>query len=59
MQIISKRYSSFDSGKGADFEAGKLSLKNLRDIAAGQGESERISGKQEMIKNLINQYIFG
>jgi len=57
--IISKRYSSFDSGKGADFEAGKLSLKNLRDIAAGQGESERISGKQEMIKNLINQYIFG
>ncbi|MBL7005556.1 MAG: xylose isomerase [Spirochaetia bacterium] len=57
--MISKRYSSFDSGKGADFEAGKLSLTDLRDIAAGQGESERISGKQELIKNLINQYIFG
>ena len=59
--MVSKRYSSFDNGKGAEFEDGKLTLTDLRNIAAAQGEREpdRISGKQEMIKNLINQYIFG
>ena len=28
-QMLSDRYASFDSGKGADFEHGKLSLEEL------------------------------
>ncbi len=52
-----KRYSSFDSGKGKDFENGKLSLEDLYDLAQGNGELELTSGKQELFENIINQYI--
>jgi xylose isomerase len=51
------RYASFDSGKGKDFETGKLSLDDLRSYALEQGEPKRISGKQELFENIINQYI--
>ncbi|MEN8965976.1 MAG: xylose isomerase [Polaribacter sp.] len=52
-----KRYSSFDSGKGKDFEAGKLELKDLYNIAQENGELSLQSGKQELFENIINQYI--
>jgi xylose isomerase len=51
------RYSSFDSGKGKDFEAGKLSLQNLYNLAQENGELSLKSGKQELFENIINQYI--
>ena len=51
------RYASFDSGKGAEFAAGKLSLKELAAIGAAGGEPKQISGKQELYEALINQYI--
>lgn len=56
-KLRTARYASFDAGNGKDFEEGKLSLKDLRDIAAKNGEPEQISGKQEMYEQLINQYI--
>ena len=52
-----QRYSSFDSGKGKDFEKGKLSLTDLYEIAQENGELELTSGKQELFENIINQYI--
>lgn len=51
------RYASFDSGRGADFENGKLSLEDLREVALKNGEPEQISGKQELFEQLINLYI--
>jgi xylose isomerase len=51
------RYSSFDSGKGKDFENGKLSLQDLYKIAQDNGELQLKSGKQELFENIINQYI--
>ena len=51
------RYSSFDSGKGKDFEAGKLDLQDLYKIAQENGELTLQSGKQELFENIINQYI--
>jgi xylose isomerase len=51
------RYASFDSGKGAEFEAGKLKLEDLRNIAAANGEPKQTSGKQELYEQLINLYI--
>ena len=51
------RYSSFDSGKGKDFETGKLSLQDLYKIAQENGELQLTSGKQELFENIINQYI--
>ena len=51
------RYSSFDSGKGKDFENGKLSLQDLYKIAQDNGELQLKSGKQELFENIINQHI--
>ena len=56
-KIRANRYASFDSGKGAEYESGKLSLTDLRDYAIAQGEPEIRSGKQEFLENLINRYI--
>jgi xylose isomerase len=51
------RYASFDQGLGKDFEEGKLTLENLREFALKNGEPKQMSGKQEMLENLINNYI--
>jgi xylose isomerase len=51
------RYASFDSGKGKDFETGALKLEDLREFALSNGEPKQISGKQEWLENIINQYI--
>ena len=51
------RYASFDSGKGAEFEQGKLSMEDLRKFAIEHGEPKQISGKQELYEQLINLYI--
>lgn len=51
------RYASFDSGKGAEFEGGKLTLEDLYSIAVDQGEPEQTSGKQELYESIINQYL--
>lgn len=53
------RYSSFDAGKGAEFEAGKLSLVDLANIAKNSGEPAQISGKQELFENLLNRFVMG
>ena len=51
------RYQSFDSGDGNKFENDELSLEQLRDLAAENGEPEMRSGKQELLENLINNHI--
>lgn len=56
-KLRTQRYSSFDSGKGKDFEDGKLDLKALYEIAKENGELTLQSGKQELFENIINQYI--
>ena len=56
-KIRAGRYASFDTANGKDFEAGKLSLEDLRNYAINNGEPKIISGKQEYMENLINQYI--
>ncbi|MCU0447867.1 MAG: xylose isomerase [Microscillaceae bacterium] len=56
-QLRRQRYASFDSGQGKAFESGELSLEDLRLLAHQSGEPLQISGKQEMIENLINRFI--
>ena len=51
------RYASFDSGDGAKFEKGELTLEDLRKLAIANGEPALTSGKQELFESLINQYI--
>jgi len=56
-KLRKNRYSSFDAGKGKEFEKGKLSLEDLRKIAGKAGAPKSISGKQELFEQLINTYI--
>lgn len=52
-----ERYASYDTGKGKDFENGKLSLEDLRNYAVEKGEPATTSGRQEWLENVINQYL--
>ncbi len=54
LKLRKARYSSYDSGMGAEFEAGKLTLTDLYQIAGEVGEPRQISGKQEMLEQLIS-----
>ena len=56
-KVRADRYASFDSGKGKEFEEGKLSLEDLRAYAVENGEPKTTSGKQEYLENIINRYI--
>lgn len=57
LKLKRERYGSFDSGEGASFEQGKLTLEDLREIALKKGEPSQISGKQELYEAIINQWI--
>lgn len=56
-KMRAERYASFDSENGKLYEEGKLSLENLRNIALQNGEPKMVSGKQEMLESILNQYI--
>ena len=57
-KIVKDRYSSWDSGIGAEIEGGKASFKSLEKYMLDKGEATpNKSGRQEMIENLINTYI--
>jgi xylose isomerase len=51
------RYASFDSGDGAAFEKGTLTLAALAELAKKGGEPRQISGKQELYENIVNRYV--
>ena len=56
-KLRKERYATFDSGKGKEFEEGKLSLEDLRTYAMENGEPAVKSGKQEYFENIINRFI--
>ncbi len=56
-KLKTKRYSSFDTGNGKKFENGELKLEDLYNLAKQNGEPEMISGKQELVEQIINNYI--
>lgn len=52
------RYASWDSGLGAEIEAGAHDLKSLEQVMLRKGEAAaNQSGRQEMLENLINTYL--
>ena len=54
-KLRQNRYASFDTGKGKEFEEGKLSFKDLADLAGE--EPQQRSGRQELFENILNRYI--
>ena len=57
-ELKAARYTSFNRADGKRFEAGEMSLADLRNIAAANPEPVLQSGKQELVENLINDYMF-
>jgi xylose isomerase len=57
LKMRKKRYASFDKGAGAEYEKGELTLVKLREYALKAGEPQKISGKQELYEQLLNNYI--
>lgn len=51
------RYSSFDEGPGAAYEAGDLSLAELAAFAEALGEPAQTSGKQERYEALLSRHL--
>jgi xylose isomerase len=56
--FVKERYASWDSGIGAKIESGKTTLKELEAYMLKKGEvSGNVSGRQEFLENLINEFI--
>ncbi len=51
------RYASFAEGDGLAYTQGKLTIEDLAALAAKNENLPSISGKQELIENIINQYL--
>ena len=56
-QFVAKRYASWDSGIGKKVESGKVTLAQLDAYAQGIKAPTLASGRQELLENLINEYI--
>ena len=54
--MLAERYASFDSGKGKEFEEGKLTLEDVVAYSKTQPEPKTTSGKQELYEAILNMY---
>jgi len=56
-QVIADRYAGWKGELGQQIEAGKATLTDLEAYTLKHGEPTIESGRQEMLENLLNQYI--
>ncbi len=57
-EVVKNRYRSYDEGIGSRIEAGDVSFADLEGYILEKGEAQpNESGRQEMLENLINQYV--
>ena len=57
-RFVEERYASYRSGIGARIMARQTTLKDIHEWALGEGQPTVTSGRQEMLENLLNSYIF-
>lgn len=55
--MFKKRYASFDSGMGKDFEDGKLTFEQVYEYGKKVGEPKQTSGKQELYEAIVALYV--
>ena len=56
--FVKQRYSSWDSGIGAEIESGSADFTSLEAYMLEQGEIQpNESGRQEMLEHLVNRYL--
>jgi len=56
-QFVADRYAGWDTPLGKDIESGKLGFSELEQYTLAHGEPQPRSGKQELIENVLNDYI--
>ncbi len=52
-KLRKERYASFDSGNGAKFEKGELTLEDLKRNCPSKWRAQPISGRQELFEQII------
>lgn len=56
--FVKQRYSSWDTGIGAEIEKGNASLETLEKYMLEKGDvTPNVSGRQEYLENVINRYL--
>ncbi|GKU81874.1 xylose isomerase [Niallia sp. NCCP-28] len=55
--VIADRYSSFKEGIGLEVVEGKTDFRKLEQYALQLGEIKNVSGRQERLKAIVNQYL--
>ncbi|MGH9332910.1 MAG: xylose isomerase [Vicinamibacteria bacterium] len=59
-KVLSERYRKFrETDMGRKILARKTSLPELESWAESEGEPERVSGRQEALENVLNDYLYG
>lgn len=56
-KFIKQRYSGWDKGFGSKIEKGEVGFEELEEYILKTGEPEIQSGRQEMLENMLNDYI--
>ena len=57
-KFIDERYSSFNAGIGAQIMSGKVGLEDVEKWVLQQGAPVQQSGRQEMLENILNSYLY-
>ncbi|PRX18161.1 D-xylose isomerase [Orenia metallireducens] len=57
-KVVAERYSSFSEGIGKDIVDRKVGFKELEAYALENDQVVNKSGRQELLENILNQYIF-
>ena len=58
-KFVDKRYRGWNRGIGAQIEQGKVGFTELEAYALKQGDPAVESGRQELLENLLNEYLYG
>ncbi len=57
-EFVAKRYSSYQSGIGADIVNGKVTMADLEKYALEKGDVHPESGRQEYLETVLNNVLF-
>jgi len=55
--VVKKRYAGWDGEFGQKIEKGQLSFEDMEQYILKNGEPKVVSGRQELLENILNEYI--
>lgn len=57
INFVDNRYASYKEGIGKDIVEGKVGFKELETYALANGITPNVSGRQELLESILNQYV--